>query len=296
MKIRFTKALAVTALAAVVAMVLAQEEQPPQPPAGGPPQGGFPGGQRGGMRSGGPRILMQADVQKELKLTDDQISQVKSKLRPPRRTQDSDTSGAPAQMPTQKAQEAIVKGILTDTQFTRYKQLELQAAGPQAFLRPEIVKALTITDDQKDQIKTILESNRPTRPTSTDGSSARPDFAALNKKVTAKILAILTDDQVTKYKAMIGKEFKFKNLGGPGGPGMGGPGGPGMGGPGGGPGMGTEGGPGGEGGPGMGGPGGEGGGPGGEEGGPGGPPPGGGGEGGEGGGPGGPPPEEGGEG
>lgn len=95
------KTMMALALTATTVFALAQggAQQPPPggqggfqggPPQGGfqggPPQGGFQGGpgMMGGpmMRApGGPALLMQPDVQKELKLTDDQIQKIQEIVR-----------------------------------------------------------------------------------------------------------------------------------------------------------------------------------------------------------------------
>src|SRR5262249_1304762 len=60
-----------------------------------------------------------------------------------------------------KKAEEMAKMILEPQQFERLNQLRLQREGVGAFGRPEIAKALGLSDDQQAKIRKIQEDARP---------------------------------------------------------------------------------------------------------------------------------------
>jgi len=129
--------------------------------------------------------------------------------------------------------EQRIKQILTPQQYRRYQELSLQMQGPVGVMRPEVLQKLQVTDDQRQQILQILESNMPPRPT----EGQRPDPAEMRKhreEVMKKVLGVLNSSQQDQWKSMLGKPFKFDDnvrTGGFGGPPPGGGFGGGQGGP-----------------------------------------------------------------
>jgi hypothetical protein len=122
---------------------------------------------------------------------------------------------------------------LSPQQYSRFKQIEIQVVGPQAFMSPEVAERLQITEDQHEAIREIMEEARPE-----PGQPGQqpPDPSKFMKAVMSQVLAVLSDKQRSDYKAMVGREFYLTSkppMNGQGGPG--GPGGPGgrQGGPGG---------------------------------------------------------------
>jgi Spy/CpxP family protein refolding chaperone len=200
----------------------------------GRPQGqpgmGQPG--QGQRRGQGPLGLFRiAEVKKELGVTDDQVKKLEEAFKKFHESHQP-TEGQQPEPPKQEEVEKVFLSVLSESQYTRFRQIELQAMGGRGLLRPDVREKLKLSDDQVDQIEDIVGPGGPQGGPGMGGPGGGP------------------------------------GMGGPqGGPGMGGPGGgpeggPGMGGPGDGPGRGGPGG-GPEGGPGIGGPGdGPGGGPG----------------------------------
>jgi hypothetical protein len=136
--------------------------------------------------------------------------------------------------------EAKVKKILTESQYTRYQELALQMQGAGAVSRPEIAEKLGLSEEQIRQIRDIQMNDRPPRPQGRP-EDGLPDMKQMQEQmkkhreeIEAKILGVLTSGQKDKWKAMLGKPFKFDEMPpmGPGGPGgFRGPGGGGQGGP-----------------------------------------------------------------
>ena len=127
--------------------------------------------------------------------------------------------------------DAKIKEILNPRQYSRFKQIEIQVVGPQAFMMPEVAERLQITEQQHEAIREIMESMRPPQgqPGQQGGQGNQPpDPAKRMKEVMTKILAVLSEKQRSEYRAMTGREFVLTMrppMGGQGGPG--GPGGPG---------------------------------------------------------------------
>jgi len=267
-----TRTAAIAVLAIVPAMIFAQQQRG----QGGPPQGGqgmMRGGMMGGgMMGGGPAILFRTDVQKELKLTQEQIEKLREVVPgpggpggrggfggPPRgqgaqggvqggqggqqRRQGGPPEGGrrmgqnPEEM--QKV-DAAVKGVLNDSQYKRFHELDLQLSGPMAVLRPDVSEKLKITDEQRQQ---IMQAMRPQggqrgqggvqggQQRRQGGPPQGMDPAQMEqrrKEQEAKVLALLTDAQRNQWTQMLGNKFEFEKMGPPPGAGPGGGGAPGV--------------------------------------------------------------------
>lgn len=233
-------------------------------------RGGFLGGGPGGFMGGGASgadLLGSPEVQKELSVTDEQkglIEDMVADLREQRRSSFSGGGGfqgfqnlsqeerqklfdemrKKGEELTKKSDE-MVNMILEPKQADRLNQLKIQRAGAGAFAMPDIQKKLGLTDDQKENVRKILEEARP----QFDGQAFRgfQNFQnlseeerqqAINKareegekiqqrfeKAKTDLIALLTADQKTTWEKVIGKKFDFAQP-----PGFGGgrrPGGPG---------------------------------------------------------------------
>jgi hypothetical protein len=104
-----------------------------------------------------------------------------------------------------RAYEAEVDRLLTPAQQVRLRQIGLQAEGPAAFGEPEVVAELQLTAEQREQIRTIAEEAlygwmRGQGPNTAPGTP--------EKSVNKRILAVLTNDQVQRWKAMAGEPTK----------------------------------------------------------------------------------------
>ncbi len=202
-------------------------------------------GQRGPGRGGfgGPGMLIQnQSVQKELKLTDDQIQKIKDasqsiadkhkddfaalrNLQGDERREKGQELGKKVADETNQA----LAGILKPEQTKRYKEIMLQQEGARAFNGEEVQKALSLTDDQKEKIKTINEDAAKEmrelfpqggRRGAGGGGGGAVDpaafkermtkFATLRKETMEKVTSVLTDDQKKVWKDMTGEPFEIK--------------------------------------------------------------------------------------
>jgi len=183
--------------------------------------------------------------------------------------------------------DGVLKANMNEQQFNRYKQLELQSNGVRAFMNPQVVEKLGLSEEQVGKIREIVRGQRRGPGGPPEGGEAGgfgggqrqqgggqgqgqqgggqrqgsgqgqqgqggfgggqgqpptpPNAEEMKKQeaeLYAKVMAVLTESQRSKWNSMIGAKFEFsprpaQQRGGPGGQ-LGGPGGGGRGGNGGG--------------------------------------------------------------
>jgi hypothetical protein len=108
--------------------------------------------------------------------------------------------------------EAEVSQLLSLAQRVRLRQIGLQAEGPGAFGEPEVVAELKLTAEQRDQIRTIQDEAlfswmRGSRQAASSGDS-RPSFGK-DKPANERIVAVLTEEQCRRWRAIIGESLKI---------------------------------------------------------------------------------------
>jgi hypothetical protein len=99
-----------------------------------------------------------------------------------------------------RAYEAEVNGLLTAAQRDRLRQIGLQAEGPGAFSEPEVVAELKLTAEQRDRIRTIE-----------DGALfgwMRGESGVKDRTANERVFAVLTEEQVRRWRAMTGGALK----------------------------------------------------------------------------------------
>jgi hypothetical protein len=231
---RYTKLV----LAAVLSLSLfhyaaAQPPGPPRGPGFGPPMGP-PGGGFDSIVS----LLELPEVQKEIGLQDTQRRKVEAvqndfrkqvqgsfrQLRPGGGDGLGDPEKTFAEMrgrmeKAYKKSETQLQKLLTGTQWQRLNQLRLQRMGATGLLRPEVVKTLDLSEQQRSTIREIQERH-------SDGFGPPEP----NPQAMTDALAVLTKEQNDAWSKLIGEPFTFPEFNGPpgfrGGPGGFGPGGP----------------------------------------------------------------------
>ncbi|MBX9790137.1 MAG: protein kinase [Pirellulales bacterium] len=117
-------------------------------------------------------LLSEEAVQEELGLSDEQIAKIEAAFSALDSAIDeaendldesADTSEFSGQAQLAGARDTIV-AQLEPQQKSRLDQLALQQRGPFAFRDPAVVKALQLTDEQREQIAKIIEEERPRGP------------------------------------------------------------------------------------------------------------------------------------
>jgi hypothetical protein len=190
-----------------------------------------------GMRGAGgvAMILSNPGAQEELKLAPDQIAKVTETIAKVRKNHEDDFAKVRELSPTEQRQkmqelgkaasEEILKDLedtLKPEQTKRLKEIELQVRGMQALLDPDVATALTLSDAQKEKIKSIeddltaeMRSLRPAGgPGGGGGGGAGGNpfqkMQALRKEATKKALGVLTDAQKKTWQEMTGKPFEMR--------------------------------------------------------------------------------------
>jgi hypothetical protein len=189
-------------------------------------QGG--GGRRGGgfgRNAGGLALLRMESVQKELKMTPDQIAKVDTKqqelrqqMRELRQNGGDDPRAAMEKM--QELNHKAVAEILDETQQKRFHQLELQREGPAALAHKEVQDKLGLSEDQRSKIADIQRKAGEDMRSMMEGKNLREmsdderrtmmeKMRSMQKETGEKMLAVLTDDQRSKWTDMQGAKFEF---------------------------------------------------------------------------------------
>jgi hypothetical protein len=165
-----------------------------QPGQKGKGFGGF-GGQQTAVN-----LFNREDVKKELEITEDQAEKLPAEVM------------------------AAVGRVLSEKQFKRFKQIDLQQRGNNVFKDKTIQKQLKLTDDQVKNIGGVLDDTDKALSEIKGGKGGFGGFdkesqekrATIRKEAKEKILTVLSKDQRATYRDMIGEEFKFQQFGIPG--------------------------------------------------------------------------------
>jgi hypothetical protein len=191
-------------------------------------------------------LLQVKSVQEELKLSADQIKRIMElpqnvKDKHQKELQDLENELVNEEPRTkflklhemrQKIADEAQKGqedILNDEQKKRFKEIQLQQLGAQAFYDRELQKGLNLTGEQIHEINNInaelskqmgqmrqIPPAPPSVPTPgqrrqiPDAQEQRKKWDAFRKEGVDKVLTVLTDDQRKKYQEMIGAPFELK--------------------------------------------------------------------------------------
>lgn len=191
-----------------------------------------PGGGMFGM-GGGNMLLANQDVQKALKLTDDQKESLKKASTNMREAmqkarEDMDREGFTKAMTAYNEEMTKVRDALTATQKKRLLGIEIQQAErssqPRIFTRAEVQKALKLTDKQKETVKELIdEMDKDLKELMEDakgdrekGMAAFKKMATMGKERYTKITKQLTADQKAAWKELQGEKVELR-FGGPGG-------------------------------------------------------------------------------
>jgi Spy/CpxP family protein refolding chaperone len=173
---------------------------------------------RAPIRGGGSQFMMlrHAEIQKELKLTDEQkekLKEVMHGLRDKMIDLIENNERAKVFALVQEQNKNLDK-LLTPEQLKRFKQVFLQVQGLWALTDPGVVKDLKITDEQKEKLFKLQEERTKDMRKLFDGGQAssrkeaQAKLAEMHKAATAEGLRLLTAEQQAKWKEMAGPPFK----------------------------------------------------------------------------------------
>lgn len=163
-------------------------------------------------------IMARDDVQKELKLTEDQISKINDII--------SDVvkdgpNGSKVMMlqPGQDidGMDEQVAKLLNDKQRKRMKEVWLQITGGRAFIKDDIAKEVGLTKEQRSKI-TELQQEMMTQmremahqPGEAMNEERLAEIKKMQKDLESKIEKLLTKEQQTTWTTMKGAKFEMKN-------------------------------------------------------------------------------------
>ena len=94
--------------------------------------------------------------------------------------------------------------------------VDLQQRGPQAFQDPAVEKALRLTDDQKEQVKTLNDDAAKEMRELFQGAGAGKSvdlgkkMVIIRQETLERIESVLTDRQRQEWKTLTGKPFDLK--------------------------------------------------------------------------------------
>jgi hypothetical protein len=186
-------------------------------------------GGRGGaaMMQVPARLLLQTDVQDELKLSTAQKDKLQNVVAK-RNEKMKQTLGAAPQLRQAvmqaAAQEALVAASQVERQLKpdqtkRLRQLHLQSQGVQAFLQPTVQQRLKLTAKQsvaireagqklQQQTQEAFQGLAPGQPGKR--AEAMKKLASLRQEAADKAVATLTEKQKKTWEQMTGPKFEFK--------------------------------------------------------------------------------------
>jgi eukaryotic-like serine/threonine-protein kinase len=178
-------------------------------------------------------LLSSKAVQEDLKLTPEERGKLDERLKTVKAANDASAQSIrdlPRDLPPferLEKQQAILKAAaeaeskaisetLTTPQNRRFRQILLQADGPIAFGREEVLAALKLTPDQVDKIARIvfklqnamLDSGGGGR--GSEGTSPGARKRELARQLTKEAVDALTDEQKAKWKELIGEPMVEK--------------------------------------------------------------------------------------
>ncbi len=104
-----------------------------------------------------------------------------------------------------RANEAEVAAILTPPQQLRLRQLALQSEGPGAFREPEVVEALGLTPEQREQIRAIAEEFVFGQVRELQSGRLPEDSG---KPAVDRILALLAPEQTRRWRELAGEPIR----------------------------------------------------------------------------------------
>lgn len=162
------------------------------------------------------------DIQKELKLSDEQINKLKDAMSKVMDKYKDDFLKLAQMAPEeqQKKMRAVsedsnkaVSGVLDAKQWKRYKQIQWQILRVAAFQDTELQKELKLSDEQKKKIDTAFnDANKRMQEMMKNREPSPEKFQAVVTDLEKKANDVLTEEQQKNFKELKGPEFKFTTL------------------------------------------------------------------------------------
>jgi hypothetical protein len=181
----------------------------------------------GGRGTGNLNLVQNEELQKELKLTPEQLAKIRQiplLIKEKLKDQFAEMEKLEGKERREKSRELRkvyaeefpkhLARILTANQQKRMKQIFLQQGGVQAFTDPDVENELRLTPKQKEAFKEIaLKTNKDAMKIyldEQDDAAASAKVAVMQKENMAQALAMLSDEQKVKWKELLGQPFEAK--------------------------------------------------------------------------------------
>lgn len=171
-------------------------------------------------------VVFRGKVQKELNLSKSQTRKLRQRFPDTiqgamrffqklqdREPEEREKEIASYRRKTQEKLALLLKATLKADQLERLRQLELQQEGPFALGRPDVARALKITDEQRKQFMAVVqEMHRKVEPLIKEVQSGKgrpeeiaPKIMKIRWEQERKVEAILSGEQKKQWKKMLGK-------------------------------------------------------------------------------------------
>lgn len=169
------------------------------------------------------RLLSNSAVQKELKLTSEQETRLKEFLAQwsqqrqlffDRSRSQNTESRRTELLASDVEREKMLASILQPSQLKRYREIAIQSLGAAAFREPDIIKALSLTSQQRMEIRDV-EKDVFMRPVNFGSGNPRPPapfnperHRQLRHDAMTRVLKILTPSQREIWQQITGPDFE----------------------------------------------------------------------------------------
>jgi hypothetical protein len=160
-------------------------------------------------------LLRQKSVQKELKLSPEVTEKVfKFTAKQWKAAQKAMKAGKEERKEAfdqlEKENKKFLAATLSKGQHKRLDQIALQVTGLFQLTRPEIVKALNLTEEQQQKFKQMQKEARKglAELLHAKGAERNEELAKHRKATRARIMALLTDEQKAQVRALVGPPFE----------------------------------------------------------------------------------------
>lgn len=163
-------------------------------------------------------LLMQPKVQEHLKLSDEQKKKVKSVIEGV--AEDDGNGRTMIRITGDTDMEQLDKdvvAVLDKDQTKRFSELYAQRSGYVALSRKEYAEKLSLTDEQKKTLEKAWDNHRErmeqhfteNAPGSRELKVEKEDMKKLNDALNKEVEAVLTKEQIEKWKGLQGEKFDF---------------------------------------------------------------------------------------
>jgi DNA anti-recombination protein RmuC len=164
-------------------------------------------------------LLSQPGVQKELKLTDEQLDKLKDTLKKVAEKYKDDFAKFQKMSPEeqQKTMMAMygdsnkaIAGALDAKQWKRFKQIQWQINGVGALQDPDLQKELKLSDEQKKKLDGVFNDAAKKMQEMMKAQESSPEkYQALFKDVEKKANDVLNEEQQKNLKELKGPPFQL---------------------------------------------------------------------------------------